>query len=50
MAPNDTNSIANAIIKSDIPVPWCEEFERMINGKKFVHSKSSGYRISLLLL
>lgn len=37
MAPNDTSYIANTIINSDIPVPWCEEFEKMINGKKFVH-------------
>jgi hypothetical protein len=34
---SNTNSVANTIMKSDIPVPWCEEFEKMINGKKFVY-------------
>lgn len=37
MASNDAGYIANTILNSDIPVPWCEEFEKMINGKKSVH-------------
>jgi hypothetical protein len=38
MASINIASIADTIAKSGVPIPWCEEFEKMINGKKFVHS------------
>lgn len=42
MAPGDSKSlVAQTILTSAIPVPWCEEFEKMINGKQFVHSQTS---------
>lgn len=33
--------VAQTVLTSAIPVPWCEEFEKMINGKQFVRSQAS---------